>query len=114
MKVISIILSVILFSGIMGVSDSFAQECNKGHVLIFKISNNNPACVKPTTSEKLVERGWGMMPTEPFTNYTNSCKVEPDPGFCRAAFEKYYFHSEPSSCEKFIWGGCGGLKLNYS
>ena len=109
MKVISIILSVILFSGIMGVSDSFAQECNKGHVLIFKISNNNPACVKPTTSEKLVERGWGMMPTEPFTNYTNSCKVEPDPGFCRAAFEKYYFNSETSSCEQFIWGGCGGL-----
>jgi len=35
------------------------------HVLIFKLSNNNSACVTPTTAERLVERGWGVMPTEP-------------------------------------------------
>lgn len=62
MKIISIILPVILFSGVIGISESFAQECNIGHILIFKSSNNNPACVTPTTAERLVERGWGMMP----------------------------------------------------
>ena len=109
MKVISIILSIILFSGILGVSDSFGQECKQEHVLIFKVSKNTPACVKPTTAEQLMERGWGMMPEEPFTNYPDSCQVEPDPGLCRAAFVKYYFNSETTSCEQFIWGGCGGL-----
>jgi len=32
--------------------------CNDGLQLIFKSSNNSPACVKPETAEKLIERGW--------------------------------------------------------
>ena len=32
--------------------------CTEGLELIFKPSNGNPACVKPSTAEKLVERGW--------------------------------------------------------
>ncbi len=109
MKVISIILSVILFSGIFGIGDSFAKECKQEHVLIFKVSKNTPACVQPTTAERLMERGWGMMPEEPFSNYQDSCEAEPDPGLCRAAFMKYFFNPETSSCEEFIWGGCGGV-----
>ncbi len=31
--------------------------CNKGLQLIFK-SDNSPACVKPATAEKLIQRGW--------------------------------------------------------
>ncbi len=33
-------------------------ECKKGLNLIFKISDGSPACVKPETKEKLIERGW--------------------------------------------------------
>ncbi len=33
-------------------------SCNTGLVLIFKASDNSPACVKPSTVQKLVERGW--------------------------------------------------------
>lgn len=33
-------------------------QCNEGLELIFKISNNSPACVKPETKTKLIERGW--------------------------------------------------------
>ncbi len=93
---------------VTGFSDSFAQECNVGHILIFKLTTNNPVCVTPLTAEKLVEREWGMMPSEPIVNFTDSCQAVPDPGLCRAAFEKYYFNSETLSCEQFIWGGCGG------
>ena len=33
-------------------------ECKKGLNLIFKINDGSPACVKPETKEKLIERGW--------------------------------------------------------
>jgi len=32
--------------------------CKEGLELIFKKSNDTPACVKPKTAEKLIERGW--------------------------------------------------------
>lgn len=32
--------------------------CNEGLKLVFKSINNYPACVKSTTMEKLIERGW--------------------------------------------------------
>jgi len=32
--------------------------CREGLELIFKSSNNSPACVKPATAEKLIQRGW--------------------------------------------------------
>jgi len=34
-------------------------KCKESFELIFKIKNNSPACVKPLTAEKLIERGWG-------------------------------------------------------
>jgi len=32
--------------------------CNDGLELVFKNSDNSPACVKPQTAEKLIQRGW--------------------------------------------------------
>ena len=32
--------------------------CNEGWELIFKSSDESPACVKPNTAEKLIQRGW--------------------------------------------------------
>jgi len=37
--------------------------CIEGLVLIKKLSDNSPACVKPYTAQKLVERGWGKIVT---------------------------------------------------
>ncbi|MBI3640016.1 MAG: hypothetical protein HY223_06850 [Thaumarchaeota archaeon] len=34
-------------------------KCSDGLILIKKLSDNSPACVKPQTAQKLVERGWG-------------------------------------------------------
>jgi len=34
--------------------------CKEGLELIFKLTNNSPACVKPSTIVKLIERGWAV------------------------------------------------------
>ena len=35
-------------------------KCKEGFELVFKITNDMPACVKPLTAEKLIERGWAI------------------------------------------------------
>jgi hypothetical protein len=50
-------------------------QCKQGFVLLVKVSNNSPACVKPTTAQKLVEHRWGIMinllQNKIYSNYTN-------------------------------------------
>jgi len=36
-------------------------ECKDGFELIFKATDNSPACVKPSTAQKLLERGWTVL-----------------------------------------------------
>lgn len=36
-------------------------KCTEGLELIFKISNNSPACIKLETKAKIIERGWGIV-----------------------------------------------------
>jgi len=38
--------------------------CKKELNLIFKSTDNSPACVKPTTVDRLIERGWAHVPIE--------------------------------------------------
>jgi hypothetical protein len=33
-------------------------KCKEGLELIIKLSDSSPACVKPGTKQKLIERGW--------------------------------------------------------
>ena len=50
-------------------------KCNVGLVLMKKLSDNSPACVKPDTSQKLVERHWGVRVnpnTFPYNTLENS------------------------------------------
>ena len=35
--------------------------CEETFQLIFKVTDNSPACVKPTTAEKLIQRGWARV-----------------------------------------------------
>lgn len=39
-------------------------KCNQGLQLIFKAEDSSPACMKPDTAQKLIERGWAW-------NYAN-------------------------------------------
>jgi hypothetical protein len=58
-------------------------QCNKGFVLLIKISDNFPACVKQYTAQKLVERGWGTQGKMVWFEYLEKyCQVTPwDEGF---------------------------------
>lgn len=41
-------------------TDSFDVTCTEGLYLVMKFSNGLPACVKPSSVEKLIERGWAV------------------------------------------------------
>ena len=41
-------------------TDPSYVTCTEGLELVMKISNGQPACVKPSSVEKLIERGWAM------------------------------------------------------
>ncbi len=43
-----------------------AVTCTEGLQLVYKATNNNPSCVKPSSAQKLVERGWVL--TDIITN----------------------------------------------
>uniref|UniRef100_A0A3B4X2Z2 BPTI/Kunitz inhibitor domain-containing protein n=1 Tax=Seriola lalandi dorsalis TaxID=1841481 RepID=A0A3B4X2Z2_SERLL len=45
--------------------------------------------------------------------HSKHCKVEPQAGPCRAAFQHWYYNSRTGNCEPFIYGGCRGNKNNY-
>ncbi|MAV64287.1 MAG: hypothetical protein CBD97_00780 [Pelagibacteraceae bacterium TMED237] len=45
----------------------------------------------------------------PSLGLPDQCYLEPEPGQCLAAFDKYFFNQETNSCQMFIWGGCGGI-----
>ena len=50
-------------------------KCVSGLELIIKIGNNSPACVRPQTSEKLMDRGWGCVAI-PISNPFGRAKSE--------------------------------------
>ncbi|XP_076002323.1 kunitz-type protease inhibitor 2 isoform X2 [Genypterus blacodes] len=47
---------------------------------------------------------------ETFAEY---CEAEPKAGPCRAAFQHWYYDTETSTCQSFIFGGCQGNNNNY-
>jgi len=51
--------------------------CNNGLELIFKSTDNSPACVKPATAEKLMERGWVIYENK-HPELENKSKLRPE------------------------------------
>ena len=39
--------------------------------------------------------------------------MEPEVGYCRGKFPRYFYNSTSGRCEKFIYGGCGGNENNF-
>ncbi|RVE65358.1 hypothetical protein OJAV_G00135040 [Oryzias javanicus] len=56
--------------------------------------------VLPSTKEESEEDG--------HRDAKDHCKLKPDPGPCRAAFPKFYYDRDSSSCKSFLYGGCRG------
>ncbi|KAI0227226.1 hypothetical protein LSAT2_022307 [Lamellibrachia satsuma] len=42
------------------------------------------------------------------------CKLPAEPGLCLAYIPRWFFNSETGKCERFVYGGCGGNKNNFS
>src|SRR5438309_387644 len=47
-------------------------KCKDGFELILKIHDGTPVCVKPSTVQDLIQRGWGMMPPATTTPATTT------------------------------------------
>ncbi|XP_018598134.2 kunitz-type protease inhibitor 2 [Scleropages formosus] len=45
--------------------------------------------------------------------YSEHCEALPDQGFCRAAFQRYFYNASARTCQLFTYGGCKGNKNNY-
>jgi hypothetical protein len=41
------------------------------------------------------------------------CKLEAEPGPCRASFQRYFFNHRTGQCETFTYGGCHGNDNNF-
>ena len=57
------------------ISNGIAPEnvtCMEGLSLVTKATNNLPACVKHSSIEILIQRGWAVVHTEYTTNITES------------------------------------------
>jgi len=82
--------------------------CKDDLKLVFKISNSHPACVKPETAEKLIQRGWAIDEKEPIIIKTGWFAAECF-GYCRGDIEltseKIVFHSKPhgGSCSAEVY-----------
>ncbi|XP_037082324.1 tissue factor pathway inhibitor-like [Pollicipes pollicipes] len=42
------------------------------------------------------------------------CTSAPDGGLCMAYMERYAYHPDTDSCQKFVYGGCGGNGNRYN
>lgn len=82
-----------IYGGCGGNLNSFGtrKNCEKAcacgklvHIVVFKFSHV-----------------WSMF-------VTDRCTFQPDSGLCRAYFPRYFYNTTSDSCERFIYGGCGG------
>ncbi|CAN7939866.1 unnamed protein product, partial [Ixodes pacificus] len=46
-------------------------------------------------------------------DFDQGCRPAPVSGLCKAYFERWYFDVSAESCERFVYGGCGGNANNY-
>ena len=70
-------------------------QCNDNLQLILKTRDNSPACVKPETAPKLIERGWGE--SEPM--------LEPDTGEFRYGEQECHYIDEKNESRSCIVSG---------
>ena len=79
--IIIILLSIVVFSSIIFANQSYGESrtCKSGFELILKATTEKPVCVKPSTAEKLVLRGWGIMPTNHVTPVENKTPKQSEP-----------------------------------
>ena len=75
----------------------YSVNCRQDFLLVIKSEDNSPACVKPQTAQKLVERGWGWaMQTMDSLKPLQSKRItglENDTGIVTLGNQTYYFET---------------------
>ena len=94
--VVFVILSLALFSQVNDFANAIAyfppplkqiQEgveptnvtCTEGLELVLKLSNGQPACIKPSSVEKLIQRGWAIHILPDYENNNNNSMLNDSP-----------------------------------
>ena len=49
--------------------------CTEGLELVMKFSNGQPACIKPSSIEKLIQRGWAIHILPDYTNENTNSEI---------------------------------------
>ena len=44
---------------------------------------------------------------------SDACDMPAETGVCRGFFPRYYFDRTTGTCQKFVYGGCGGNENNF-
>jgi len=43
----------------------------------------------------------------------HQCLLSPEAGFCEAVIPRWFYNPKSKSCQRFVWGGCGGNSNNF-
>lgn len=68
--------------------------CTEGLELVLKFSNGNPACIKPTSADKLIERGWAIHVLPDYKQSENNNSVIFETGALQVETEEISYHGE--------------------
>lgn len=56
-------------------TDPTNVTCTEGLELVLKLSNGQPACIKPSSVEKLIQRGWAIHVLPDYENNNNNSEI---------------------------------------
>ena len=60
------------------------------------------------TEERCLERCKGAYEIIARPHVLKYCIMQPDPGLCAAEHTRYFYNITADTCQRFIYGGCGG------
>lgn len=72
-------------------------------------STDAPSPVSPPVPPQQPER-----PTTPLVRSADACTMEKVEGKCKGQRPRFFFNSESSKCESFVYTGCGGNLNNFA
>jgi carboxymethylenebutenolidase len=74
-------------------ADPASVTCIEGLELVLKKSNGNPACLKPTSVAKLIERGWAIHILPNYENENNNSEIFETGNYNVETLEVNYFEN---------------------
>ncbi|XP_078085508.1 actinia tenebrosa protease inhibitors-like [Mustelus asterias] len=117
LQLFTVICSILLLAPQFGIVQTDPGKC-RGYFEIYCYNQFTESC------EKFIYGGCGgnannfgtltecKRKCEPAEHH-DICKLPKRTGHCKASFKHFYYNQFTKSCEKFIYGGCGGNANNF-